>query len=322
MEERKELNLFDLIRMFFNWLGRIFKNLFKGLGNCLQLTYQYFWLVIPITILGLVAAFFYSQPSNRIYKIEGMAMLNGPTSYLTKEIAKPLEWAMPKNVYENQSFGTLCNLPDSITHNIRRFQTLYVIDCLNDSTPDFVDYKQNHDLSDTTNVRMPNYIYFTYRTKRADQIPAVEKGLLHYFNTHPLMQQWNVTYRKNLKENIETYKNQLAYLDSLSKRSYLEAPVSAQLNLKYNTLLIGEQEKQMFHEDIAILQHRKYTLEQDLVRDTMPMIFTTHLSAKPQAINSRLKSCALGLIGGYILAICIALLVKYRKNILHYLETK
>lgn len=322
MEERKELNLFDLIRMFFNWLGRIFKNLFKGLGNCLQLTYQYFWLVIPITILGLVAAFFYSQPSNRIYKVEGMAMLNGPTSYLTKEIAKPLEWAMPKNVYENQSFGTLCNLPDSITHNIRRFQTLYVIDCLNDSTPDFVDYKQNHDLSDTTNVRMPNYIYFTYRTKRADQIPAVEEGLLHYFNTHPFMKQWNVTYRKNLKENIETHKRQLVYLDSLSKRSYLEAPTAAQLNLKYNTLLIGEQEKQMFHEDIAILQHRKYTLEQDLVRDTMPMIFTTHLSAKPQAINSRLKSCALGLIGGYILAICIALLVKYRKNILHYLETK
>lgn len=322
MEEKKELNLFDLIRLFFNWLGRIFKNLFKAMGSCLQLTYQYFWLVIPIAILGLGAGFFYSRPSNRIYKVEGMALLNGPTSNLTKEIAKPLEWATPKKVYERQSFGTLCNLPDSVTQNIRRFKTLYVIDCLNDSTPDYVDYRQNHDFSDTINVRMPNYIYFTYHTKKVNQISAVEEGLLYYFNSHPLMKQWNVIYRKNLKENIDTYKHQLAYLDSLSKRTYLETPVSAQLNLKYNTLLIGEQEKQMFYNDIANLQHRKYTLEQDLIRDTMPMIFTTHLTAKPLAINSRIKSCALGLIGGYILAICIALLIKKRKYITNYLEKK
>lgn len=322
MEEKRELNLFDLIKMFFNWIGRMFKNLFKAMGHSLQLTYQYFWLVIPITLIGLGVGFFISRSSNRIYKVEGMALLNGPTSNLTKEIAKPLAWAMPEKQYENQTFGTLCDLPDSVTKNIQRFTALYVIDCQNDSTPDRIDYKENHDFNDTVNVRMPNYIYFTYRTKKLNQIPTVEEGLLHYFNNHPLMKQWNSTYRKNLKENIAVYNRQLAYLDSLSKRSYLEAPVSAQLNLRYNTLLIGEQEKQMFYEDIEILHNKKCILEQELVRDTVPMIFTTHLFANPNAVNGRLKCCALGIIGGYILGIIIALAIKRRKSIFNYLETK
>ena len=41
MKEEKDTNLFDLLILFFRWIGRGFRNMFRGIGWCLQLNFQY-----------------------------------------------------------------------------------------------------------------------------------------------------------------------------------------------------------------------------------------------------------------------------------------
>lgn len=320
MKEDKETNLFDLLILFFRWIGKCFQRLFHCIGWCLQLNYKYLPLTIILCVIGLVVGYYLSQPERRIYKVEGMAVLNGPSANIVKEISKPLEWAFPHQVHGEQNFVEKCGISAEAAQSIKRLETFYVIDNLNDSTPDQVDFLHKHNLTDTLNVRMKNYLYFRFRTKRIDKISEIEQGLMHYFNTHPTMVAWNEIHRQNLHEAMDIYNKQLFYLDSVSKRAYLEDPAHAKLTLYQNTLIIGEQKKQFFHEDIAVVQNLKEGKEIELVCDSVPLYFPSHLAIQPRAINGRIKTMLLSLMIAYVLSLLIASGWKHRQTIHDYLR--
>lgn len=320
MKETRETNLFDLLLIFFRWIAQCFSRLFSAMGWCLQISFKYLPLTLILCIAGLGAGIYFSQPERRIYKVEGMAVLNGPTANVVKEISKPLEWAFPHQVPGGQNFVQKCSISEDVAKSIKRMETFYVIDNLNDSTPDHVDFKNKHDLTDTLNVRMRNYLYFRFRTKRIDKVEEIEQGLMHYFNTHPTMVAWNELHRQNLHDVVNMYTQQILYLDSLSKRAYLEDPVHAKLTLHQNTLIIGEQKKQFFHEEISYLQHLLEGQELALTCDSLPLYFPGHLSIMPRPINGRIKTLVLALMGAYALSLLIAAGWKYRKSIFDYLR--
>ena len=320
MKEEKDTNLFDLLILFFRWIGRGFRNMFRGIGWCLQLNFQYIILTLVVLSLGVWAGFHLSQHPKRYYRVEGMAVLNGPTAHMVQETCRPLSWALPHQVPGGQNFVDLCQMSPEVATSIKRLETFFVIDNLNDSTPDIVDFKHKHNLTDTLNVRMNNHLYFRFRTKRIDKLNEIEQGLLHYFNTHPTLVKWNQLHRDNLHASLQTYNKQILYLDSLSKRAYLEDPVHAKLTLHNNSLIIGEQKKQFFYEQIAGLLYNKEAIELALMCDTVPVYFPAHLTAFPRAINSRLKMLAICLILSYILAVALAAGWRYRKSICAYLR--
>ena len=103
MKEDKDTNLFDLLIIFFRWIGRCFNRLFAGIGWCLQLSFQHLVLTIIICALGIAIGIFFSQPERRYYNVEGLAVLNGPSADITKEISKQLEWTLPQAIHNEQN---------------------------------------------------------------------------------------------------------------------------------------------------------------------------------------------------------------------------
>lgn len=322
MKEDKDTNLFDLLILFSRWIGRCIRHMFTGIGWCLQLSAHYIPLTIIVCAIGLALGFYFSQPERRYYNVEGLAILNGPSASITKEISRPLEWAFPHTLHNQQNFITKCGISSEAASSIKRMETFYVIDNLNDSTPDHIDFKHKHDLTDTLNVRMQNYLYFRFRTKRIDKVSEIEEGLLRYFNNHPTMVEWNKLRRQNLQDAVNMYNQQILYLDSLSKKAYLDDPVHAKLTLHNNSLIIGEQKKQYFHEEITILQNQRQGKEIELVCDSVPMYFPAHLAVNPRAINGRIKTLAIAAIVSYILSLLLASGWKYRRDIREFLLRK
>lgn len=322
MKEDKDTNLFDLLIIFFRWIGRCFNRLFAGIGWCLQLSFQHLVLTIIICALGIAIGIFFSQPERRYYNVEGLAVLNGPSADITKEISKQLEWTLPQTIHSEQNLIQQCGISSEAAKSIKRMETFYAIDNLNDSTIDKIDFNNKHDLTDTLNVRLQNYLYFRFRTKRIDKVSEIEQGLLHYFNNHPTMVEWNKIHQQQLSDAVNMYNQQILYLDSLSKKAYLDDPVHAKLTLHQNSLIIGEQKKQFFHEEISILQKQLQGKQIELVCDSLPLYFPAHLTVNPRAINGRMKTIAIALVAAYALSLLIAAAWKYRKNICNYLLKK
>ncbi len=137
-----------------------------------------------------------------------------------KEIARQLEESRADNQYT--SLSSKLSLPDSIAKNIVSFNSFYVIDYLNDSTPDMVDFANNHSLEDTLNVRMKDKIYFRLITRNISQVPQVEKAILNFFNSQPTVRLLYTAKQKELAGKIDLTSAEMQRLDSLAKISYFK----------------------------------------------------------------------------------------------------
>ena len=202
MEEKssKEVNLLDLIKMFNNWLKNVGKSILKLFNYLFKTSYKDKYSILVILIISIIIGQYYARPSNRQYYAEAMAYLFGPDAQTVKEITKQLENVNSRN--KSTSLSTKLSLPDSITKNIVSITSYYVIDYLNDSTPDMVDFKNSHPLDDTLNVKMRNRIYFRIITKNIDQIPQVQKALLNFFNSNPIISLQCEAKKMELKDSI------------------------------------------------------------------------------------------------------------------------
>lgn len=318
------MNLFDLLKQFFCWLGRCFMKLFRFCGKILQLTYRNGWLIAAITLTGIIGGYIYSRPNNRVYNAEALAQLNGPTANITKEAVRQLEFMFPKHISEPISTANLLNLPDSVAKTIRRIESFYVIDFLNDSTPDMVDFKNNHSLEDTLNVRSQQYLYFRIRIKDVNQMPQIETALLNYLNSNANIQAQHINYKENLLGQINFCNSQLQRLDSLETLTYFQSKPLPQLQIDRwaSSMLIGEQRTQLLHEDMQALVSQRTKLKEQLVTCTAPVILPSHFVISSKAVNSRMKCCLYGLIGGYVLGLVIALIAEQLKNILAFLRKR
>ena len=75
----QEMNFFDLCAACGRAIGRCFVALWRVIERMIRLTYKYWWLVLTIVILAVAAALYYTRFENRTFKVNAVALLNGPT---------------------------------------------------------------------------------------------------------------------------------------------------------------------------------------------------------------------------------------------------
>ena len=321
MEENnsKELNLLDLIRMFFNWLKRLGWGFLRLLGNWLRMLCRNWAVTLVVLAASVAVALYLGRTENRKYKAEAMAILNGSISQTVMEVTQQLALSSPLS--DDTKLSTKLGLPDSIARNIAGIESFYVIDYLNDSTPDMVDFKRRHSLEDTLNVRMPNRLYFRVKTKNVRQLPAFEQAFTDYFNRNErLVKEFNVK-RANLQGEISLLDAEIHRIDSMATITYLHEPYM-QAQIKWNTLLFGEQERQMLYGDLLFLQKLKGKREAELANCTAPVVLPDGFMVMPRPVYGRIFYLVIcGVIGAFV-AMLIELLIEHRKTILNYLFKK
>jgi len=323
MEEEKkqnEINLLDLMQLFFRGLKKCGLSLLNLLGNTLRLLYRHKILTCIILAFGIAYGYYSGRPSNRVFRAEAMAVLNGSLAQTVKEVSRQLENA--SQLSDFTSLSARLDLPDSIARNIISIESFYVIDFLNDSTPDMVDFGHRHSWKDTLNVRMPNRLFFRVRTRDVSQLPVFEQAFVNYFNTNAqLLGEFNVK-KSNLAQEIRMLDSELIRLDSLADISYFRWLPEQQVEFRGNTLFVGEQRKQLFHWDFQVVQRRKMRREFEFVNFTAPVVLPTGFIVSPHPEKGRIRYMATYFFIGLIVSISLSLFIEHRKHILNYLQTK
>lgn len=318
MEENssKELNLIDLIAMFFNWCKRMCKGFLCMCGNTLRLLCRNLVPTCIILVLSVLLGLYLGSGKRRVYKAEGMAVLNGSIAQTVKEVSYQLESS--SSLAEFTTWSSKLALDSATLHGMRGLESFYVIDYLNDSTPDVIDFKGKHPLDDTLNVRMPNRLYFRMKVKDAKQVPAIQEGILGFFNSNERLRREFDVKRANLEGEVRLITDEINRIDSMATITYLSKP-QMQVQLKWNTLLLGEQKRQMLYEDLLYLQRLKAKREAELGGCTAPVVMPTGFVVSPLPVHGRFFYLGLCGLGGVLAAVLLALLIENRKCIVHYL---
>jgi len=315
MEENnsKEINLLQLISLFFNWLKKKWELILNFLGYLLRLSFRHILVIFIAVLVCFSIGYYLSRPSARIYKAEAVAMLYGVDTQTAKEVSKQLESSVSSNTLF--SLSSKLSLPDSVTKNIVEITSFYVIDYLKDGVADMIDYKNSHSLTDTLNLRMKDRFCLQIKTLNINQVPIVQAAILNYFNTNLVMRnQFNI--RKSEITDIE-----LQRIDSLAKIFYFK-DTEKQIRFEKDKLLVGDQKKQLFFEDLLKLHDIKAFAQSKLTDYTQPMTLPSGLVVNPNPENGRLKYEIVGLFLGFLIGLFVSALIENFKKILSFLDKK
>lgn len=318
-KENKEVNLLQLLSIFFQWMKKTVIDLINIAGKTLKLLYSYKWVSVFVLILSVAAGLYLSRPSARKYKAEAMAVIHGSDAQTVKEICKQLEQAIATN--DNLSLATKMGLPDSVSKNIIGIRAFDVIDYLADGSADKIDFKQNHSLEDTMNLKMRDRIYIQIKTRNIAQVPVFQESLTKYFTSNTILASQYEAQKKLFIDQIKICDAELQRIDSLAKVMYFK-DFNDQMKFENNKLLVGESRKQLFYAELLEINSRKATAENNLAVCVSPVAFPSNFVVIANPVNNRIKYTAIALIAGFALSLLLALFLSNLRNIINFLENK
>lgn len=313
----KEMNFFDLCVACWQAFVRGCKAFGRLLGRMVRLTYHYWWIVLTFCVLAAAAAFYYTRSENRIFKVNAIALLNGPTVQQFEQ-----SYALLRSAMMLPSDAPV--LPFIAEHRAGDFRTFRVIDCLHDEMPDFVDFKHKIPATDTVNVQMQDRLCLQFKMKyrHLDQLAKVEEALLATLNAEPAMQRSYQTYIANLREEVAFNHSQAQKLDSLTSCYYFY-PVSAAQPANYSgngVNFYGDRRVRLFLDDIYEQHARMQRVDYRLQLASEPIVLENHFAVDPKPVNGRMKMLILFLLFGWVVGCAIAELTDKRKAIAEWLK--
>ena len=316
------MNFFDLCVAFFRAIGRGVKAMGTLLTKMIRISYRQWWIVLIIVVAAIVIANIYSRSSNRTYKVEAIAVLNGPTLELTEQVYLPLSKPLSPKLSPENSLANVLNISWDDLEGVKDFNIFPVIDCKHDSIPDYVDYRRSSNSSDTTNIRMPNRVCLQFRTKNIEKAPIVEAALMAYLNNNPAMRNAYEHKRVIAERKAKFAKDQIEKLDSLTSAFYFQQGQGNQIqgDIWEKGVVMGRREIKLFTSAIYQEIDRYTRLDYDLMYCTAPVVLTNDFIINPHAVNSPLKMTVWAIILGWIVGCIIAAIVEQRKRILAWLQ--
>ena len=314
-----ETNFFDLCAAGCRAFGRACQACGRILGRMTRLSFRFWWIVFPVLALGIGGAWYYTRPDNLTFKVNTIAFLNGPSIQQFSQAYAPLQ------------SGQL--LPDEASiapfvHNrtAKGFATYRVIDCLNDGTADFIDFKHKIKATDTVQVQMKDRLCLQFRVKLQDiqQIPAIEQAMLELLNNDPVLQQSYETYLRNLREEVAFNHRQAQKLDSLTSQYYFFNPALSQQEVIGRSQggfnFYGDRRVRLFLEDIYKQHEYMQRMDYRLQLATDPVTLENHFRVDPKPVNGRRKYVLLFGILAWCAGCGIAELIDRRKAICAWMK--
>lgn len=300
--DTKEINLLQLLNLIGNWLVKLLNSIFGFAGKSLQLIFKYWVVSLVIMIIAIAIGQYFARPSVRRYNAGAVAMLHGSNVATAKEVCRQLQNST--SLDRTFSLAHKLNIPDSVAQNIVGISEFNIVDYLKDGSQDMIDFKRAHSLNDTLNLVMQDRFYVQVLTKKISQVPIVQEALLNYFNNNPTMRGEFEAFKLGLQGKIDVCNKEISRLDSLAKVTYFK-DADKKISLENNRLIVGDQTKQLFYNDILNLHNIRSQTELMLTEFNQPMNFTSGLIVDPRPVNGRFKylvySILIGFLGGFVL---------------------
>lgn len=321
MEEKKqsEINLLDLVSIFFVWVQKKGLALMVYFGKLARLLYRRKWYVAGSVVVALAIGQYLARPAARVYKAEGTAMIMGADAQTVRQVFRQLENSDLRSPYTSLS-GKL-DLPDSVAKNITELRAFYMIDYMRDSVADKVDFMDSHSLTDTLNVRMRDRVYIRLKTRNISQVKVVENAMLNFLNNNMVIKSQFDARIDDLNNQVRICDSELQRIDSLANIHYFKERDDAQFSFEKNTLIMGEQRKQLFYGDLISLQRFKNEALLKLSRFKKPIEIPSSLIVSPVPDNGRLKYAIYSLFFGLIAGLIFAGFIESVSKIIAFLKS-
>lgn len=127
--------------------------------------------------------------------------------------------------------------------------------------------------------------------------------------------------KSELLQEINICNTESELIDSLAKVSYLK-DADRQIKFENNKLIVGEQKKQLFYEDLLSIQKAKSKAEIQLIDFKQPLDLLSGFVVIRTPINGNLKYGLISLLIGYIVSLLVSALLENRKGIVKYFKRK
>lgn len=264
-----EIDLLDLFRR----MGRTLTKWLNALGRAILISVVFLvkrWLPLGLSILaGIGVSLLIKNTSDSIYTSDLTLRSNGvSSSELISYINRLHNFCLDNNAL---ALSESLSLYQESADNIVDVNAFWIIDQGKDGIPDYVDYKNNHSVYDTTNIRMKDRLDIQVIVKSPQELNTVRDGIITFINSDSLFQQTN---RLRLRQNIEMLSRldyDILQLDSLQKL-LLEDTKTRQPQNGGQMIFLQDQKTQLVYPDIYTLYGRKQALES--ARDLYPGIVT------------------------------------------------
>jgi len=167
-------------------------------------------------------------------------------------------------------------------NEINDISAFWIIDQNKDGIPDYVDYKNSHDVYDTTNIRMTDRLNIRVKVKSPQELSVISEGITRFIKKDSLFQQKN---RLRLRQNNELLTRldyDIIQLDSLQQVKYFEETRNRKPENGGQMIFLQEQKTQLVYTDIYDLYARKQAIESErvLYKDIITVLSDFSLPAK------------------------------------------
>jgi hypothetical protein len=185
---------------------------------------------------------------------------SGTTSEIISKINKLHTYCSENN---SSALSEAISMKPESVKNISDISAYWIIDDSKDGIPDYVDYKGNHSVYDTINIRMQDRLNVRVKINSAQDLNLVRDGIIKFIEKDSLYQQRN---RLRLRQNQELLTRldfDILQLDSLQKVKYFEETRNMKPASGGQIVFMQEQKTQLVYTDIYSLYTRKQNLESE-----------------------------------------------------------
>jgi hypothetical protein len=270
---KDEIDLLDLFRRMGNTIGRWG----NGLGEAFLISLVFLlkhWLPLGLSIItGIGISYLLKSTSPSFYSSDlvfrnNLAVIDkitqrdnsGTTSELTSKINKLHIFCSENNLI---SLSQNISMKPELAKNISDISAYWIIDQSRDGIPDYVDYKNNHNVYDTINVRMQDRLDVRVKINSSQDLNLVRDGIIRFIESDSLYQQRN---RVRLRQNHDLLSRMnidILQLDSLQKVKYFEETRNMKPSSGGQIVFMQEQKTQLVYNDIYELYKKKQLLESE-----------------------------------------------------------
>jgi hypothetical protein len=216
-------------------------------------------------VIKITSSSFYTSDlvfRNNLIKIddEDHREISGSTAEMISKINKLHIFCMENN---KLALTTVLEGNSDEIENIADIGAFWIIDRGKDMIPDFVDYKGNHDVYDTTNIRMLDRINIRVKIKSPQELGLLQSKIIKFIENDSLFQRRNRIRLAQNNELMTRLGKDILLLDSLQKVKYFEETRNRIPSNGGQLIFLQEQKTQLVYTEIHELITSKQILETD-----------------------------------------------------------
>lgn len=308
--EKQDITLLDLLIKIEKSIILFIKNGYKALLFLIKLTYSYLWIICICFVLGL--GFAYTFHKSKFYKRDLVTTIRYPQG-MDDEVQHALKQFM------NMNYALLeekYEIPTKERKRVKYIEMINAIDTHNDGIIDFYDYSNRISPEDSIHSIMHDRTRIIIHTKGLKTTKNIAKALNLFFINEPRLKSHYKRFHLRDIETLNYLNKEITRIDQLSNEVYFNSTPNIELK---NNILVSPAEKNLLFEDIITLRHKRDLLQEQI-------------SAAPERVNFEydfivnciplVRLLKIGAFWGILFGYMLSFLVKYRKQIHVFLNSK